>query len=144
MFRYDVLVVLVPLIAVVALVMVIIIEGFPTTEQTSAQQAAINTAAKEDAHNVNTHTRPICADSNLFRAEVDGVVKTCKWIAHKPSERCGTIQGADNNGHMVFAKDACFEACDTGNCRRRRRKLGHAEVEEIIMEVEIEDKNDLN
>lgn len=142
MFRYDVIVVLVPLIAVVALVLVIIIDGFPTTEQKNAQQAALNTAAKEDAHTVNTHTRPICADSSLFRAEVDGVIKTCNWISHKASERCGTIQGTDNNGNTVFAKDACFEACDTGNCRRRQRGLGHAKAEELIMDLE--DTKDLN
>ena len=145
MLRYDVIVVLVPLVAVVALVLVVVINGFPTTEQKNAQQAAINTAAKEDAHTVNTHTRPICADSSLFRADVDGVMKTCDWISHKPTERCGTVKGKDNNGHMVFAKDACFESCDTGNCRRRRRGLGYSEqVGDSIMGIDIEESQDLN
>jgi hypothetical protein len=65
------------------------------------------------------HTRPICADSSVFRAEFEGELRSCAWISHDPVDRCD-IKGTDVHGNVVPAKEACFEACDTGNCRRRK------------------------
>ena len=142
--RFEYVAVLAPLTVIAALVAVIIIEGVPSSSQSEAQQASIRLATKEDDHKVTTHTRPICEDSSLFRAEVDGVMKSCSWIAHKPSERCGTIEGTDNNGNKVLAEAACYKACDTGNCRRNLRLGGtdHDVVDGVV--VNLDEKEDLN
>ena len=60
----------------------------------------------------------ICDDSNVFRATVDGKLRDCEWVSHRPSDRCNVV-GEVGNGHHVTAKNACFRSCDTGNCRRR-------------------------
>ncbi|CAB9523568.1 expressed unknown protein [Seminavis robusta] len=75
---------------------------------------------RDDHHNSpSEHTRPMCQDSTFFRAEFDGEKRSCAWVSHKPIERCNVF-GTDNHGNEVPAKEACFEACDTGNCRRRK------------------------
>ena len=117
--RFDYLAVLVPLGVVLALLVVMLVKGMPKQAEQDLQTAAAFSKGRQDSHPPNLHTRPTCDDSSLFRAEVDGVIRSCKWVNKNPAERCGTAFGTDNNGNHVFAKDACYRACDTGNCRRR-------------------------
>lgn len=136
--RFEQLAVIVPLAVVLALVLIIVFNGMPTTSD--EQKAAANTSAHDDGHPPNLHTRPMCVDSDHFRAEVDGVWRSCNWVGHNAAERCGTTLGTDNNGNNVAAKDACFATCDTGNCRRRGLRIGRTVVESESVEMELEEQ----
>ena len=133
--KFEQLAVIVPLSIVVALIMIIVFNGMP--KQNDVQTAAAN--AKDDGHPMNLHTRPICDDSTYFRAEVNGVVRSCNWVAHHPSERCGSTYGTDNYGNHVSANEACFATCDTGNCRRRGlRKASNMEEDLVSEDITLE------
>jgi hypothetical protein len=139
MVKFEQLAVIVPLSVVLALVLIIIYNGMPT--QSDEQKAAANTMSAQGNHAPVTHTRPICQDSTFFRANVNGAIRSCNWVAHNPGERCGTTLGTDNNGNSVYAKDACFDTCDTGNCRRRGlRPAGQTDSDsEITVQMELEE-----
>ena len=141
MVRFEQLAVIVPLSVVVALVLIIAFNGMP--QQTDEQKAAANTMANQDNHPQSLHTRPMCVDSVNFRANVAGKWRSCGWVAHNAAERCGSTLATDNNGNQVYAKDACYLTCDTGNCRRRglRNVVDETDVAELSMNMEEEPLN---